>query len=87
MAKSIRRSLITPSPNDNLITDKQYTVINADRNSSVLNAYNKGTGIFADIPSEAYDGRAFTHSPDDGGSTDLCNAGKLTPVYTALQPP
>jgi hypothetical protein len=24
--------------------------------------------------------------PDDGGSTDLWNVGKLTPVYTALQP-
>jgi hypothetical protein len=24
--------------------------------------------------------------PDDGGSTDLRNVGKLTPVYTALQP-
>jgi hypothetical protein len=26
------------------------------------------------------------HRPDDGGSTDLWNTGKLTPVYTALQP-
>jgi hypothetical protein len=28
----------------------------------------------------------LTHRPDDGGSTDLRNAGKLIPVYTALQP-
>jgi hypothetical protein len=27
-----------------------------------------------------------TGSPDDGGSTDLCNVGKLLPVCTALQP-
>jgi hypothetical protein len=27
-----------------------------------------------------------THRPDDGGSTDLWNVGKLIPVYTALQP-
>jgi hypothetical protein len=27
-----------------------------------------------------------TGSPDDGGSTDLCNVGKLIPAYTALQP-
>jgi hypothetical protein len=26
------------------------------------------------------------HRPDDGGSTDLWNVGKLIPVYTALQP-
>jgi hypothetical protein len=26
-----------------------------------------------------------THRPDDGGSTDIWNAGKLIPVYTALQ--
>jgi hypothetical protein len=28
----------------------------------------------------------LTHRPDDGGSTDPWNIGKLTPVYTALQP-
>jgi hypothetical protein len=28
----------------------------------------------------------FTHHPEDGGSTDLWNASKLIPVYTALQP-
>jgi hypothetical protein len=26
------------------------------------------------------------HRPDDGGSTDLWNVGKLIPVYRALQP-
>jgi hypothetical protein len=26
------------------------------------------------------------YRPDDGGSTDLSNVGKLIPVYTALQP-
>jgi hypothetical protein len=30
--------------------------------------------------------RAITHSPDDGGSKDLCNVGKLLLDYTALQP-
>jgi hypothetical protein len=30
--------------------------------------------------------RHYTHRPDDGGSTDLWNVGKLIPVYTALQP-
>jgi hypothetical protein len=28
----------------------------------------------------------FTHRPDDGGSKDLWNVGKLLPDYTALQP-
>jgi hypothetical protein len=28
----------------------------------------------------------ITHRPDDGGSTDLWNVSKFTPVYTALQP-
>jgi hypothetical protein len=28
----------------------------------------------------------ITHRPDDGGSTDLWNVGKLLPDYTALQP-
>jgi hypothetical protein len=28
----------------------------------------------------------FTHRPDDGGSKDLWNVGKLLPAYTALQP-
>jgi hypothetical protein len=28
----------------------------------------------------------LTHLPDDGGSKDLWNAGKLLPHYTALQP-
>jgi hypothetical protein len=28
----------------------------------------------------------FTHRPDDGGSTDLWNVGKLIPVYTVLKP-
>jgi hypothetical protein len=30
--------------------------------------------------------RNFNHHPDDGGSMDLWNAGKLIPLYTALQP-
>jgi hypothetical protein len=30
--------------------------------------------------------RGFPRHPDGGGSTDLWNAGKLIPVYTALQP-
>jgi hypothetical protein len=29
---------------------------------------------------------AVTHRPDDGGSKDLWNVGKLLPYYTALQP-
>jgi hypothetical protein len=29
---------------------------------------------------------AATHRPDDGGSKDLWNVGKLLPDYTALQP-
>jgi hypothetical protein len=28
----------------------------------------------------------LTYRPDDGGSTDLRNVGKVIPVYTALQP-
>jgi hypothetical protein len=28
----------------------------------------------------------FTHRPDDGGSKDFWNIGKLLPDYTALQP-
>jgi hypothetical protein len=31
-------------------------------------------------------GGAMTHRPDDAGSTDFRNVGKLIPVYTALQP-
>jgi hypothetical protein len=30
--------------------------------------------------------RSFTHCPDDVGSTDLWNDGKLIPVYMVLQP-
>jgi hypothetical protein len=30
--------------------------------------------------------RGFTRRPDDGGSTNLWNCGKLIPIYTALQP-
>jgi hypothetical protein len=33
---------------------------------------------------ECEDGH-LTHRPDKGGSTDLWNVGKLTPIYTALQ--
>jgi hypothetical protein len=40
----------------------------------VLTAVNMKTVVF------------WIGSPDDGGSTDLCNVGKLIPVYTALQP-
>jgi hypothetical protein len=29
---------------------------------------------------------SLTHCPDDGGSKDLWNVGKLLPDYTALQP-
>jgi hypothetical protein len=36
--------------------------------------------------SERFPARGFIHRPDDGGSTDLWNVGKLVPVYTALQP-
>jgi hypothetical protein len=28
----------------------------------------------------------MSHRPDDVGSTDFWNAGKLAPFYTALQP-
>jgi hypothetical protein len=27
-----------------------------------------------------------SHCPDDGGTTDLRDVGKLIPVYTVLQP-
>jgi hypothetical protein len=34
----------------------------------------------------AISARGFTHRPDDGGSTDFWNVGKLIQVHTALQP-
>jgi hypothetical protein len=35
---------------------------------------------------EGSHGGDYEDRPDDGGSTDLWNVGKLIPVYTALQP-
>jgi hypothetical protein len=42
-------------------------------------------GLFAGIRKGQMLAKAW-HRPDDGGSTDLWNVGKLIPVYTALQP-